>query len=120
MRDLPNRSRAHRGRWGFGLLILLASLTVSVLVPLIAPGLGAMLIVGGIVAYRKSTDGGVCTIAVASIASGAVIVLTVALITSGLLIVHTGTNSFRTINNTLSTYSYFKPNYTCYRSRVWN
>jgi hypothetical protein len=44
MRDIPDRSRAHRGRWGFGLLILLASLTVSVLVPLIAPGLGAMLI----------------------------------------------------------------------------
>jgi hypothetical protein len=109
MRDLPNRSRAHRGRWGFGLLILLASLTVSVLVPLIAPGLGAMLIVGGIVAYRKSTDGGVCTIAVASIASGAVIVLTVALITSGLLIVHTGT---RTLEGTLPAPTLSEPSTT--------
>jgi hypothetical protein len=91
MKDTPRGDRAQERRWAFGLLILLASLTVGVLVPLIAPGLGAMLIVGGIIAYRKSTDGVVRTIAVASIASGAVIVLTVALIMSGPLIVHTGT-----------------------------
>lgn len=68
--------------WALGPLILLSgTIVLSFLHPFAAPLLAVVLIVGGIVAYRQSTNAAAArAIAAAAIAAGTLIILTVILV----------------------------------------
>lgn len=67
------------------LLVLMASLVVSFMIPPVAPAVSTALIVGGVMAYRQSTDVTVRAVAVAAVAGGVVTILMVVLVGLALL-----------------------------------
>ncbi len=74
--------------WALGSLILLGTVVIGFRHPFTAPPLAAALIVGGIVAYRQSTNAAARAIAAAAIAAGTLIILTVILVGLGLITTH--------------------------------
>ncbi len=78
-----------RWAWALGFLILLGAVVISFLLPFAAPPLGVALMVGGIVAYRQSTNVAARAIAAAAIAAGTLIILTVILVGLSLIAQYT-------------------------------
>lgn len=75
--------------WIWMLSLLLGAVVISFLLPLVAPVFGVVLIVGGIVAYRRSTSAAMSAFGAAAIASGVFIVLISILLGLSLIAVDT-------------------------------
>ena len=99
-----SRKQSNRRKYWISAVIALAAVVISGLVlPILAPIIAIGLVVGGIIARRRSSDPVMKAIATGAVAIGIVALILTLFVISGLMVWRTSTTTTSTTINTVTT-----------------